>query len=581
MTTIEPTDQGFQRHGEPHLIISGAVHYFRVHPDDWAHRLGLLAAMGCNTVETYVVWNFHAPDPDTIDFTGWRDLSRFLTLAQEAGLDAIVRPGPYVCAEWEAGGFPGWLLADPSMRLRVRDERYEAHVERWFDALIPVVAVHQADRGGNVVMVQVENEYGSFGDDTAHLEWLRDGLVARGITELLVTSDGPGHQWLSGGTVDGATPTVNFGSRTAEVVDMCGRELPGQPMMCMEFWHGWFDHWGEQHHTRDAAEAAGELDTMLSNRMSVNFYMGHGGTNFELWNGANHDGTRIQPTVTSYDYDAPISEDGRPTAKFHAFREVIAKHRDLPELVLPPEPARLLGRQLEFSALGSLQDTALWTREPEHDLPHPPTFEALGLHGGFVQLSRTVGLLDQEYPLRFHELHDRAHTYLDGEPLGSVNSWDESVATNLPGGRRDAALEVLVESLGRINFGPRLGEGKGVRGLWYGMRFLNGWQVRTWPLDRMGDDLAAETPATHRRLPLLGQVDLEVDEPGVGFIDTSGLGQGYCWVNGFLVGRYWSIGPGSTLHVPAGLWRGGTNRITILELENDKPVIGLADEPRL
>src|SRR5699024_3713065 len=213
-------------------------------------RLGLLAAMGCNTVETYVPWNFHAPDPDTVDLTGWRDLGRFLEIAQQAGLDAIVRPGPYICAEWEAGGFPGWLLADPTMRLRVRDDRYEEAVAHWFDHLVPVIVEHQADRGGNVVMVQVENEYGSFGDDTGHLEWLRDGLLDRGITEMLVTSDGPGHAWLSGGVVDGAVPTVNFGSRTEQVLQMCDRELPGQPRMCMEFWHGWFDHWGEPHHTR-------------------------------------------------------------------------------------------------------------------------------------------------------------------------------------------------------------------------------------------------------------------------------------------------------------------------------------------
>src|SRR5699024_2311465 len=220
--------------------------------------------------------------------------------------------------------------------------------------LVPVIVEHQADRGGNVVMVQVENEYGSFGDDTGHLEWLRDGLLDRGITEMLVTSDGPGHAWLSGGVIDGAVPTVNFGSRTEQVLQMCDRELPDQPRMCMEFWHGWFDHWSEPHHTRDAAEVATELDTMLRNGMSVHFYMAHGGTNYELWNVANHDGTNIPPTVTSYDYDAPISEDGRPTRKFHAFREVIGRYRDLPELELPPEQPRVAAQDLEWDRVTSL-----------------------------------------------------------------------------------------------------------------------------------------------------------------------------------------------------------------------------------
>ena len=578
---LVPTPTGFLRYGDPHLIISGAMHYARVHPDDWAHRLALLVAMGCNTLETYVPWNFHAPDPDTVDFTEWRDLGRFLELAQDAGLDAIVRPGPYICAEWEAGGFPGWLLADPTLRLRVRDARYQAAVANWFDQLLPVIVERQADRGGNVVMVQVENEYGSFGDDTGHLEWLRDGLRERGITELLVTSDGPGHQWLSGGRVDGALSTVNFGSRTDQVLQMCERELPNQPLMCMEFWHGWFDHWGEPHHTRAAAEVAAELDTMLTNGMSVNFYMAHGGTNFELWNGANHDGTVIQPTVTSYDYDAPISEDGRPTPKFHAFREVITRHRQLPELVLPPEQPRVGARDLEWDRIISVATTAAWERPVAVTAPYPPSFEQLGLQAGWLQLTRTVELLDDERPLRLVDLRDRAHVLVDGELVGTTSSEDAEPAVMLPAGRRPVRVDVLVESLGRINFGPRLGEGKGVHGLWYGTRYLNGWQVRPWPLATMGPLFAELSGGSAEGLPLVASATFDLDHPGVTFVDTGDLGQGYCFVNGFLVGRYWSRGPQQTLHVPMGLVRCGTNRITVLETERTDPRISLTAEPRL
>ena len=243
---LQPTPDGFLRAGDPHLIVSGALHYFRIHPEQWRDRLRRLVVMGCNTVETYVAWNIHQPSREVTTFEGFADLGRFLDIAAEEGLDAIVRPGPYICAEWENGGFPGWILADRNLRLRNRNAAYLQLVDAWFDQLIPVIAQRQAGRGGNVVMVQVENEYGSFGDDKAYLAHLRDGLVARGIEELLVTSDGPARMWLTGGTVDGALGTVNFGSRTLEVLAMAERELPDQPQMCMEFWNGWFNHWGEQ-----------------------------------------------------------------------------------------------------------------------------------------------------------------------------------------------------------------------------------------------------------------------------------------------------------------------------------------------
>ena len=626
---LQPTPDGFLRAGTPHLVISGAIHYFRVHPDQWRDRLRRLVAMGCNTVETYVAWNVHQLAPDVVDFAGIADLGRFLDIAGEEGLDAIVRPGPYICAEWENGGFPGWILADRNLRLRNRNAPYLQLVDAWFDQLIPVIAERQACRGGNVVMVQVENEYGSFGDDTAYLAHLRDGLIARGIEELLVTSDGPARMWLTGGTVDGALGTVNFGSRALEVLAMAQEELPAQPQMCMEFWNGWFDHWGEEHHARTGDDAAGELADMLGHGMSVNFYMAHGGTNFGLRAGANHDGA-LQPTTTSYDYDAPIAENGELTEKFRAFRAVIAQHVELPALEdhlarlgLDAVPARLPAAELPIEKTVSLRDTERFVRSVEVH-PTPPSFEDMGLERGLLRLSRDLEIAAGERdgrteisPLKLYDLHDRAWVYVDGLYVGATgvvgNEQRETDPATIElsgfadrllpeGGRRTVRVEILVENLGRVNFGPRLGERKGILGgVWQTIRFLNDWEADAWPLEDMGDELAellAQGPAVDEHaadaaddaaesgtstvlddaLPVLAGSSFEADGPVDTFLDVSGAGHGVAYVNGFCVGRYWNIGPQQTLYVPAPLVRAGRNEVLLLDLEKRPTRLALAEE---
>lgn len=693
---LTPTASGFLRDGRPHQIISGAVHYFRIRPEQWRDRLAKLAAMGCDTVETYVAWNYHAPTPDSVVFDGDRDLGAFIDLARELGLDVIVRPGPYICAEWEGGGLPGWLLADPTIAVRTHDPRYLATVEAWFGALLPILVPRQAVHGGPIVAVQVENEYGSFGDDARYLMWLRDRLLDAGIVELLVTSDGDAADWWRGGMVSGATPTVNFGSRPDEAFARVRAGLPGTPLMCMEFWHGWFDHWGEEHHTRDAAEAASVLDAMLTAGASVNFYMGTGSTNFGLWNGANCQ--PFAPTVTSYDYDAPIAEDGSLTPKFFAFREVIGRHRTLPDLdpALVTPPRRLPPTPLVRIGAASLIDRV--TRHgvrlgdagrlglPSVECHRAAVFEHLGLERGALLLRRRVVLPEANRVLTFHGLRDRATVLVDGVLAGTARRPDaapipalagprepapdpasvagasgtdpgrpaesssdeqapsaEPVAApdpvrvgtsvsleHLPAGR-EVDLAVIVESEGRINFGPELGETKGLTiGVWLGWRFLNTWDVTPLPLDDLGDLLtvtpsvashapgaspaaaptggsvpnatvaghrdapepSASEPAAPGRdasgigvapasAPACTTFEFNVADPADTFLDVSKLGRGIAYVNGFCLGRYWNVGPQQTLYVPAPLLNPGRNTITILEFEQGDVQVTLTDAPRL
>lgn len=581
------TPEGFELDGRPLRILSGALHYFRVLPEQWPHRLGMLRALGLNTVETYVPWNFHERRPGEYDFTGMADVEAFLRAAAEAGLYAIVRPSPYICAEWENGGLPWWLLTDRALRLRCSDSRYLAHVDRWYDALIPRLAAHQITRGGNVLMMQVENEYGSYGSDTAYLRYLADGLRARGIGVPLFTSDGPEDFMLQGGTLPGVPATVNFGSRPEDAFAGLRRHRPGDPAMCMEFWCGWFDHWGERHTVRDPADAADALERTLALGASVNLYMAHGGTNFGTWAGANrggtaHDGVH-QPTVTSYDYDAPIDERGAPTPKFWAFREVLARYAGQAGLPGPAEveplPPPLDPVAVPVDAWVPLLDALPLFGTDEVRSPVPPSFEDLGVGHGLVRYRGRLPGPRPPRPLTLAGLGDRAHVHVDGERVATV-ARDDGRPPEIAVPAGGATLDVLVESMGRANYGPALGERKGLDGVRHGSQYVHGWRALPVPLDGPLPDLpwgrAAAGAGFHR-------ARLDVAEPRDGFLALPGWTKGYVWVNGFCLGRHWDRGPQRTLYLPWPLLRAGRNEIVVLELDGRAPdaVIEVRGEPDL
>ncbi|WP_018566532.1 beta-galactosidase [Streptomyces sp. PsTaAH-124] len=577
------------RAGRPHRVLAGSLHYFRVHPAQWADRLHRLAALGLNTVDTYVPWNFHERVPGEAGFDGWRDLPRFAALAQEAGLDVIVRPGPYICAEWDNGGLPAWLTGTPGMLLRTCHGPFLDAVARWFDELIPRVAALQAGRGGPVVAVQIENEYGSYGDDQDYLRWVRDALVARGITELLYTADGPTALMQDGGSVPGELAAATFGSRPDEAAALLRSRRADEPFVCAEFWNGWFDHWGEKHHVRSAVSAAEDVGRILDAGGSVSLYMAHGGTNFGLWAGANHDGERLQPTVTSYDSDAPIAEHGALTPKFHALREKLAAPgagaaRELPD---PPADAPLLApRTLEVTRHPGLLSALRAVAEPVR-APLPLSFEELGQASGLVLYSAEPLLPPGPQELTVTGLHDRAQVFVDGAPVAVLDR--ETASFTVPGAGARVRLELLVENQGRINYGPLLGQGKGILGgVRVERRLVHGWTMRRLPLDEWG------RPETGRALAAASGEDragfatarLTVTEPADTFLALPGFGKGFVWVGDTLLGRYWETGPQTTLYLPAPLLRAGENTLTVLELERfgdrlallDGPVLGPAEE---
>ncbi|MGW7007399.1 glycoside hydrolase family 35 protein [Streptomyces sp. NPDC054933] len=594
MSSFRIVPSGFELDGRPLRVLSGALHYFRVLPQQWSHRLRMVRALGLNCVETYVPWNLHEPRPGRYDFTGIADLDAFLTASAEAGLYAIVRPSPYICAEWENGGLPWWLLADRELRLRVSDPAYLAHVERWYDELLPRIAAHQITRGGNVLMLQVENEYGSYGSDTAYLDRLRTMMRERAIDVPLFTSDGPEDTFLTGGTLTGATATVNFGSHPEDAFADLARFRPHDPPMCMEFWCGWFDHWGEKRALRDPDDATDTLRRILASGASVNIYMAHGGTSFGTWAGANrggpsHDGP-YQPTVTSYDYDAPIDERGAPTPKFWAFREVLTEFAQVPGAPPEPEPLPpvLPPSRVELTDSVQLFDLLDALASPAVRSPVPPSFEDLGLAHGLALYEAHVPGPRAEYPLALEGLADRAHVYLDGEPLAVLERDEEDELPQIAVGTPGARLQLLVESMGRVNYGPRLGDRKGVAAVRHGQQYVHGWTVRTVPLGGPLPDLpwgvsAASTGAPGQRPgPVFHRATLDVAAPGDGFLALPGGTKGYVWVNGFCLGRYWDRGPQRTLYLPWPLLHEGRNEIVVLELDGLRDrFVEIRDEPDL
>ncbi|MEV5014565.1 beta-galactosidase family protein [Streptomyces sp. NPDC053780] len=576
-------DGAFLRAGRPHRVLSGSLHYFRVHPEQWADRLDRLAALGLNTVDTYVPWNFHERRPGEVDFDGWRDIARFARLAQRTGLDVMVRPGPYICAEWDNGGLPAWLTGTPGMRLRTSHGPYLEAVGRWFDALVPRLAELQAVHGGPVVAVQIENEYGSYGDDHEYVRWVRDALTGRGITELLYTADGPTPLMLDGGSVPGELAAATFGSRPEEAAALLRARRPGEPFFCAEFWNGWFDHWGEKHHVRSSQSAARDVGDILDAGGSVSLYMAHGGTNFGLWAGANHDGESLQPTVTSYDSDAPVAEHGALTPKFHALREKFATVPGGPARPrpLPADPPLLPPATLPVTRRAALLDGVRGAAEPVH-APVPLGFDELGQSAGLVLYTAHPLLPAGRHEVTVTGLHDRAQVFADGVPVAVLDR--ETAAFPLTGTGARVRLELLVENQGRINYGPLLGQGKGILGgVRVERRLVHGWTMHPLPLDEWSPhDIARATSAAGPGGTAgFATAVLDVREPADTFLTLPGFAKGFVWAGDMLLGRYWEAGPQTTLYLPRPLLRPGPNTLTVLELERLGDHVALVDRPDL
>lgn len=581
MKTFTVEKDGFRLGGEPFRVISGAIHYFRVPREYWRDRLIKLKACGFNTVETYVAWNMHEPREGEFDYSDMLDIEDFLATAAELGLYAIVRPGPYICSEWEFGGLPWWLLKNDGIRLRCMEPDYIAAVDRFFDSLIPRIAAHQITEGGNVILVQVENEYGSYGDDSEYIRYLADGLRRRGINVPLFTSDGTNKQMLTGGTVPEIFKTANFGSRAEEQFAALREYQPDGPLMCTEFWNGWFDHWTEEHHHRPGDDAAASLDDILAHGGNVSAYMFHGGTNFGFMNGANCF-DKYEPTVSSYDDDAPVNECGDLTDKYFRFREVISKYAPIPDIELPAPVKKKKYGKFEFTACRRLFDCLDKLSAPVETVC-PLPMEKLGQGYGFILYRAEVRGPRETQNVRIQEPRDRAYIYKNDELLGVQyrNDREPAVSTDIPA--EGATLSVLVENMGRVNYGAYLRDPKGVtEGIGFGWNFIYHWQTYPLPLDDLSAVDFIEQKPVFDSTPLLLRAEIDIDECCDTFVKLPGFKKGLIFINGRALSRYWEVGPQRSAYLPAPFLKKGKNELIVLELEGfDEASVTLDDEPDL
>ena len=562
-------DGQFTLDGKPFRVISGEMHYPRIPREYWRARLKMARAMGLNAITTYVFWNEHEPTPGVYDFSGNNDVAEFIREAQQEGLWVILRPGPYVCAEWEFGGYPAWLLKDPTTVVRSEDPKFMEPATRWIKRLGQELAPLQAGNGGPVILVQVENEYGSFGDDHVYMENNRQMLIDAGFTKAqLYTADGP--SVIANGSLPELPVGINFdGNHPGEAEKgfaTLEKIRPEGPKFNSEFWAGWFDHWGGHHaHTSTEIQAA-NLEWMLTRGYSVSIYMFHGGTDFGWMNGANSNDKRpneYQPDVTSYDYDAALDESGRPTPKFFAFRDVIAKATGVTPPAVPEVAAPIAVAPFTLN-----ESASLWDNLPKPiESDHPLTMEEIGQNYGWI-LYRTA--MSAASVTGSATIHDYARSYIDEtDPSSPADRRLQPVAMQADINdvvKNMHRWDVLVENTGRINFSHQLQkESKGIVAYHPPANAApERWQMYPLPMTNPAaihfTKAACSGPCFYRGL-------FTVDHPADTFLDTSNITKGQLWVNGHAMGRFWKIGPQKTLYVPGPWLKAGRNEVIVFDVD--------------
>lgn len=571
---FEIKGQEFCLNGKPFKIYSGAMHYFRTLPEYWEDRLAKLKAAGFNTVETYVCWNLHEPKKGEYDFSGMLDIVRFITLAQKTGLYAIVRPGPYICAEWDFGGFPAWLLADKNIELRCNNSVYLGHVRDFFEKLFSLLRPLLITNGGNIIAMQIENEYGSYSNDKKYLNALVDMYNELGIDVLKFTSDGTWCNMLSGGTVDGVLPTLNFGSRASTAFNALA-PFGKVPKMCTEFWCGWFDHWGEKHHKRGSDSIISEMEEFIKQGASFNMYMFHGGTNFGFTAGANCR-KKYEPTVTSYDYCAPLTEWGDYTEAYHKIRKLLCEKQNIPVTELPPAPEMQNIGRVELTQSADLFEN-LDNIAEKHYSPLARSMESYGQNFGLIYYrTKLKGKYDTGF-ISVKDVHDYAHVYYENKKIATVDRCKMKSPVYrflikkkllVKGTSSESEIGVLVEGMGRVNYGSELYDRKGISGLSFANQVLTDFDVYTMPLDNL-EKISFKNIDTQKKTgPVFLKGTFRAGD-GECFVNMQGFTKGYVFVNGFNLGRYWNIGPQKSLYLPSSLLK-DENEIIVLELEKYK-----------
>ncbi len=582
--TFTTGNKTFLLNGKPFVVKAAEVHYPRIPRPYWEHRIQMCKALGMNTVCIYVFWNIHEQKEGQFDFTGNNDVAEFCRIAQKNGMYVIVRPGPYVCAEWEMGGLPWWLLKKKDIKLRERDPYFMERVKIFEQKVGEQLAPLTIQNGGPIIMIQVENEYGSYGEDKPYVSEIRDCLRSIYGKELSLFQCDWSSNFEKNG-LDDLTWTMNFGTG-ANINDQfrrLGELRPNAPQMCSEFWSGWFDKWGARHETRPAKDMVEGMDEMLSKGISFSLYMTHGGTSFGHWAGANSPG--FAPDVTSYDYDAPINEYGHATPKFWELRKMMEKYNDgkkLPAVPKAPMPIITIPK-FELKTFAELL-----LAPGKEDRGALKTFEEMDMGWGMMLYSTTLPDIPTQSVLTA-EMHDFAQVFIDGQYIGKVDRVKNEKSLTLPPVKKGQKLLILVEGMGRINFGRAIKDFKGIVGdVTISAEVDNNevtWKPREWW--QCATDDSYETAVNTLRLTANSNINKATEKSKRGyyrgyfnlkkvgdtFLNFETWGKGQVWVNGHAMGRIWSIGPQQTLYVPGCWLKKGKNEIIVLDIVGPKEAV--------
>ena len=594
---LEIKSKKFYMDSKPFDIYSGAMHYFRTVPEYWEDRLTKLKAAGFNTVETYVCWNLHEKKPGKFDFSGILDIEKYLEIAQKVGLYAIVRPGPYICAEWDFGGLPAWLLKDKNMQIRCMYPDYLKCVERFYKELLPRLVPHLESHGGNIIAMQVENEYGSYGNDKDYLRYVEKLTRDCGIDCLLFTSDENTNNMISGGSLPDIYKVLNFGSRSRTAFNVLKDFENDGPNMCGEFWCGWFDHWRDKHHTRNSLEIVNEIKGFIDNGASFNIYMFHGGTNFGFTAGANHNqGHGYEPTVTSYDYCAMLTEWGDYTPAYHAVRKLLCEKQGIEPPELPESPKLQSIGKVELTETASLFEN-LDNIGEKHHVPVPEGMEYFDQNFGLIYYETTLKGKYNASPMYVKNVHDFAEVYFDGEKKTSIDRTlysvegkttlkdvifkkkkGESSPFLMPALSGERKIGVLVDTMGRVNYGNML-DRKGISDIYLGIQRLMNYDVWTLPLDNL--DKLKYSSSVKKDEPVFLRGSFKTDSKADCFIHLDGFNRGCVYINGFNLGRFWKVGPQKSLYIPGTLLK-DENEIIVFNIGGySKPTVSITDKHNL
>ena len=588
----------FYLNDEPIQLFSGEMHYQRIPAEYWEHRLMMAKAMGLNSVAIYMFWNNHEPKSNEFNFECMNNVRQFVEIAQKIGLWVIIRPGPYCCAEWDFGGFPPWLLAKGDIRLRCYDETYikavERYMKRWAKELIDL----QCTQGGPIIMIQIENEYGSYGSDKAYLAFVKKTLIEVGFEVPLFTCDGPGLDMLTRGTLPDKDVLVgiNFGNRPEKNFECLGKFRKDIPHMCFEYYPGWFNHWGNKFAVSTNAvrikQIASHLEWMITNNKSFNLYMFHGGTNFGFTAGANYSDS-YKPDITSYDYSSPLDESGRPNDQFHAYRKLLGEHqhKGIQLINIPETPKCIEIKPIQFTESALLFDNL---PEPINS-PQIKSQEYYGQNYGLI-LYRKEDVLKpySGRKMKIKELHDFGLLYMDGKKFAELNTTDRKngyFEVKVPSiESKTAQLDILVEPHGRVNYGREILDRKGITeyvGIDHSTVFM-GWKV--YPIKCDTDYMNSLKFIKHKIVnnevnnvkneinnvnnggietqayPVFHRGYFNLDETGDTFLDMRMYRKGLVWINGHNLGRFWELGPYFSLYLPGPWLKTGRNEIIILNI---------------